>query len=256
MISVVPITSWPVPADARAAIMFGGSFDPPHRAHAALPSVVRSAWAAMSGIAEESIWLVYVPAARSPHKAVGPTASDADRMAMLRLALADERVARATIWTDELDRASAMPESYSVTTAERAHRSAAAAGQSITLRWLIGADQAVAFHRWREPRRLITLAEPLVMLRGGASGGAGGEVTELVRSLAAAGAWSPAELEAWRTRLIITPTRTESATAVREALSFGDDSAAAKMLTPGVARYIAERGLYRPSPPAAPPTPQ
>lgn len=80
-----------------AVLLMGGTFDPPHVAH------VAQARSALRRAMAPGAWLVLVPAARSPLKRGGPGARDRDRVAMLRAAFAG--VGRATVWTDELDRA-------------------------------------------------------------------------------------------------------------------------------------------------------
>ena len=60
--------------------LYGGAFDPVHRAHLALAE-----HALASGRVEE---VVFIPAAQSPLKLHGPIASDAQRLAMLKLAVA------------------------------------------------------------------------------------------------------------------------------------------------------------------------
>jgi nicotinate-nucleotide adenylyltransferase len=87
------ITPLPVPKGAAAVLLCGGVFDPPHKAHVEIPRRVRDE------LFGRGAWLVYVPAAKSPHKLDGPVASDEERVEMLRLATA--RVARCAIWTDE-----------------------------------------------------------------------------------------------------------------------------------------------------------
>jgi len=54
------VGTFPVPEGAREVVVFGGSFDPPTRAHTALPIASRDAMGADH--------LVYIPAARSPFK--------------------------------------------------------------------------------------------------------------------------------------------------------------------------------------------
>ncbi len=113
-----PITPVPLPQGVRQILLFGGTFDPPHAAHARLPFMVREQ---MLG---PDAWLLYVPAARNPLKAHGPEASDADRLQMLRLLIADQaagvQAARVAIWTDELDRSRQAPgPTYTIDTVER-----------------------------------------------------------------------------------------------------------------------------------------
>lgn len=217
----------PIPAGVRSVLIVGGTFDPPHTAHVALP---REA-ARLLGVD----WTLYVPAARSPHKAEGPAASDADRLEMLRLALAGE--ARVSIATLELERGDAA--SYTVDTLRALRREAPGVER---WRLCIGADQAAAFHRWREPREVIALAEPAVLLR---------EPYESADALLAALApqWPAAELAAWRGRILpIAPLRA-AATEARALLAkagrtAGEEAALAAALPAGVLAYVRGRGLY------------
>src|SRR3954463_12353114 len=87
-----PISPPPVPRSVKKVLLFGGTFDPPHGAHARLPPRVRDRWLG------EDAWLLYVPAARNPLKAWGPEAPEHDRLEMLRLLLAAEPDARSSIW--------------------------------------------------------------------------------------------------------------------------------------------------------------
>jgi len=223
-----------VPIDT--IILFGGSFDPPTSAHAALASDVAKHFSQ----SPSRTLVLYVPAARSPHKHDSPRATDAQRLAMLR-AMADP----SSVWTDELDRTPGP--SYSIDTARRARRWLDQnAGANTTLRLLIGADQAAAFHRWREPRELIAIAEPLVMLREG-DGGGSGTSDLLTVALRATGFWTEPELAAWRSRIVPISLREGSATRVRELIAGrgADVPELDELLHPLVRRYIADHGLYR-----------
>lgn len=229
---------------ALRVLVFGGTFDPPHRAHVELPEAAR---AALNFGA-----VLYVPAARSPHKSSGPRASDADRVDMLRAALAD-RGDVASISTFEIDAARAATStaaraaapSYTIDTL----RALARAHPKATLRLLIGADQAAAFHRWREPKEIIALAEPVVMLRAPAE-----HADALLASMAPH--WPAAELERWRARIVAVPLVHADATSLRAALARrahtpgAHDSIIRDVLHPDVLRLIDERGLYGDAPSA------
>ncbi|MCW5776185.1 MAG: hypothetical protein KIS87_07100 [Phycisphaeraceae bacterium] len=65
------VTPMPVPADAPGVLLFGGTFDPPHRGH------TEPAAAARDAMMPPGSWLVFVPAARSPHKSAAPATSRA-----------------------------------------------------------------------------------------------------------------------------------------------------------------------------------
>lgn len=249
-------TPLPVPAGPQAPafiVVFGGTFDPPHRAHAELPSRVRDELERRAGVPGRA-WLVYVPAARSPHKPGGPAAPDADRVEMLRLALADAAVPRAAVWTDEIDRAASAraagedpAPSYTVETLGRARAWLDAQRlDAVPLRLLTGADQALGFHRWRQPRDVLRLARPAVMVREDAStSGAGADADTLVDALAATGFWDARDLAMWRDAVVPVGRVDASATRVRRALALGLGRDAAALLTPSVAAFIAARALYR-----------
>ncbi len=213
------ITPWPAPPDAPT-LLFGGSFDPPHLGHVDLAVAARDA------ALGDRAWVVWVPAARSPHKdSVGASAED--RLAMLRLAT--EGVERGAIWTDELDRAGGGAPSYWVDTLERA---LAVRGQGGSLRFLIGADQAGAFHRWRDARRILELAEPVVIPRDGV-----GDAGALVALLRETGAWDEGEIERWGGWFVRTDMLEVSSTRAR--------AGEMRALNPRVRAHIEARGLYR-----------
>lgn len=211
-----------LPATVGTVLVFGGAFDPPHFGH------VEPALAARDAIGAG--WILYVPAARSPMKDSGPTASGRDRIEMLRRALAGR--ARWSVTDVEIERGGV---SYTLDTL-RSLRAALPVGAGMRL--LIGADQAASFHAWREPGMVMELAEPVVMLR---------EPDESAAALLERMAqhWSAAELERWRGRIVPTPMRRVSSTAVRAALAAGDDAAAARLIPAEALSYIRERGLYR-----------
>lgn len=217
-----PITPLAVPSEARTLIVFGGTFDPPHLGHVK-PAVEARI---LAGLHEA--WLVYVPAARSPHKSSGPVFSDTQRVELLRLAI--DGLDRAAVWTDELDRAknhSSGQATYTIDTLRRLKT----VRPDATLRLLIGADQALALHRWRNPKDVVALAPPLIMLRGDT----GASAEQLARALRDIDAWSPAEHAVLAASITPVTPVTASATAIRAALAGGgltEDTR--RMLAPGV----------------------
>ncbi|MFI4897302.1 MAG: nicotinate-nicotinamide nucleotide adenylyltransferase [Phycisphaerales bacterium JB059] len=210
------------------SLLVGGSFDPVHEAHVRLSDEARRL--ALEGRGE----IVFVPASRSPHKALGPRASDRERVEMLGLgALAIDGW---SIWRAELDRSALGEPSYWIDTLRQARE--AGAGE---LRFLIGADQAVAFHRWREARAILELAHPVVAPRAEI-----GDAETLAGAVGGTGAWSDAEVEAWRGWFVPTSVCDVSATAIRAALADpARREGPIEGLDPRVHRYILERGLYR-----------
>lgn len=209
----------------------GGTFDPVHLAHITLPSAARAA----SGMGDAC--LLFVPAARSPFKADRPRTGDEHRVSMLRLAIRD--VPHAAVWTDEIDRAARTnAPSYTIDSLERLR---AATQSAAEIRLLIGADQAASFHKWREPRTIIRLAPPLVMLRGS-------DADSLATMLRAAGFWTQPELEQWAASVVPTPLSPISSTRIRELLASSDPVNEAELvagLDPAVLGYIRAHRLYR-----------
>lgn len=229
MSTAAPISPFASPRDVTGLLLVGGSFDPPTLAH------IKVAEHAMAGTFGPCGWLVFVPAARSPFKPQPPEA-DAHRVAMLRLAAA--RLDRAAIWTDEIDRAKPDEPSYWIDTLRRAR----SLHPSATIRFLLGADQAVAFHRWRETHAILAIAEPVVVLRQPWT-----DRQRLIDHLGTLGVWSPQEMQLWRNAVLPGPLVEGSATSVRAALAADppDDDTIAKLLDPAVAEYIRQHALYQ-----------
>ncbi len=208
---MIPATDPAIPESVRSVLIVGGTFDPPHRGHIEPP------FFAQHRLALD--WVLFVPAARSPHKE-SPAASDEDRCAMLRLALAGR--SGWSISRLELERGGA---SYTVDTLEIIRE---AVGPEVTLRLFLGADQALRLSTWKDPRRIAELARPLVYPRP----------PETVGDLRARGIASE-----WLDVGDEVPLCNFSATAIRTTLESGADVVPG--LSPAVLEYIRTQGLYR-----------
>ena len=203
-------------AGFKNILLFGGSFDPPHEAHIALPQQ------AANSIGADLI--AYIPAGRAPHKLDREQTDPQHRLAMLRLALDDHVSAIPTaVLTDEIERGPDEP-SFTVDTLEALTRRI---DPVTTLRLLIGADQLRIFDSWREPQRIIELAEPVVMVRPPDTHEA------LLASVPGA------ERDVWRRRLVDVEQMNVSSTDIRE----NPESSA--MVCDAVSEYIREHGLYQ-----------
>ena len=189
------------------ALVFGGSFDPPHKGHAALLS------AAARAIDPDRI--LVVPAWRNPLKERRPV-SAADRLAMTRLGVLDALPGqwrrRAVIRSDELRRGRPV---YTVETLAKLARELPRA----ELHFVVGWDSACQFPRWKQPEQLKKLARWWTARRPGASG----------------------EPPAFFARLK-EPMPEASSTEVRSRLTLGED--ASGLLVPAVRAFIERRGLY------------
>ncbi|MEM7623118.1 MAG: nicotinate-nucleotide adenylyltransferase [Planctomycetota bacterium] len=130
--------------------IFGGSFDPVHNGH------LRLAECCAEQADLEAVW--FVPAAVQPHKPTGPVASDVDRVAMLRLALAEHP--KLGLSLIEIDRGGV---SYTIETL----RELRLAHPEAELFFLMGADTLADLPLWREPEEVLRLMTPLVVQRPG-----------------------------------------------------------------------------------------
>ena len=128
--------------------VFGGTFDPVHVGHLSIAN------AALEAIPLDRV--IFVIARRSPLKERGPVAAEADRLAMLELAVADEP--RFSVSRIELERSAP---SYTVDTLE------ALAGPD-DLFLILGGDAIAELPRWRDPGRIAELATVVVAERPGA----------------------------------------------------------------------------------------
>lgn len=235
-----PITPLSIPKDVRTLMVFGGSFDPPHFYHTIGPLSV------MARLFGQEAWLLYVPAATSPLKKAGPRVSDAHRLAMLKRAL--DVPGRRSIWTDELDRAAWLRArgetpraSYTIDTLRRLR---ATIPRKVTLRLLIGSDQAADFHRWKDAREIIEIAEPVVMVREPI-------VTACSLWSALGDAWTREEKVAWCRRIAPNFPHDAASTDLRDAIpgapgraEHWDRRKRLGGIITSVAQYIIDHNLY------------
>ena len=205
-------------------LVFGGSFDPPHRAHVELPRLVADQL--------DCDVTLYIPAKISPHKLDAPPTAAEHRLRMLELALAAcERTAISTI---ELQRDGP---SYTADTLVQLNQRYPDTTQ---LFLLIGADHALGFHRWHAWQRILEHAEPAVMLRPPWDRAAFESALDAT--------YDDDEAAAWRRRIVDTPSIDISATELRDRLRLGRD--VGDWLHPDVQDYIRRHDLYRDPPPA------
>jgi nicotinate-nucleotide adenylyltransferase len=190
--------------------MFGGAFDPPHRAHVAL---------ARAAIAQLRLQrLVVFPTGNAWHKDRTLTAAK-HRLAMARLAFAS--VAGAEVDDRELRRTGPT---YSIDTL----RELQAEHPGAQLHLLMGEDQAGGFSRWHAWQEVARLAVLCVAGRGT------GEGVAALRALPGV-----------RVELLQLPQMPESATEIRARLTAGQDIT--DLVEPAVASYIETHHLYQPT---------
>lgn len=131
--------------------LFGGTFDPIHLGHL---EVVRAAFAEY-----QLQKVIFIPAFQSPFKYQSPEASAQDRLAMTRLALEGfSHPYEVSDWEIKQGRLC-----YTVEVLEW-FRSLYPEAQ---LFWLMGADGYDGFSKWKNPERILELADLLVAPRVG-----------------------------------------------------------------------------------------
>ena len=115
--------------------MLGGTFDPVHIGH------LIGAEAAADQLGLDRV--LFVPAARPPHKSTVPISAAGHRVAMLRLALKGSE--RFDIHLDEIERGGAN--SYTIDTIRR-YRDVMKASDELF--FILGADNLAEFTTWKD----------------------------------------------------------------------------------------------------------
>jgi nicotinate-nucleotide adenylyltransferase len=170
--------------------------------------------------------VVLMPADVPPHKLGGEEPGAAHRLSMCRLAVAEAHGISACGL--ELERGGA---SYTVDTLEAIH----AKEPQAHLTFIAGADTARTLGSWREPQRVLELAELAVATRTGSGR------REVLDALGAVTALEP-DRQA-RVRFLSMPAIEVSSSMVRERVARGEPID--ELVGPSVASYIAEHRLYR-----------
>jgi nicotinate-nucleotide adenylyltransferase len=192
--------------------VLGSAFNPPHLGHLAL--------------AQEALWqlglseVLLVPTGEAPHRRIVDDPGRELRLAMTRLAAADDQ--RFAVSSLEVDREGP---SYTYETLELL----AEERPDTELVFVMGADAAVGLESWRRPERVVELARLAVARRAGISDA---DVGAVMRSLDAGG----------RATMLEMPQFGVSSSAVRERAAAGRPL---RYLVPeAVARFIEEKGIY------------
>jgi len=199
--------------------LFGGTFDPPHHGH------LLAASDAFEALKLDR--LVWIPASQQPLKVGAMCATAADRLAMVRLAVGDDP--RFEVDSIEIERAGL---SYTVDTVEAF--SGRYPGDDLVV--LLGADVLSTFAKWREPRRIASMAR-LAILHRAVNGGAveKAAVAGAVRAITGDDLPAPVVLDTRRVDL--------SSTEIRERVRQGRSLHG--YVPDAVARYVREHALYR-----------
>lgn len=193
--------------------MLGSAFNPPHLGHLAL--------------AQEALWqldldeVVLVPTGQAPHKRIAEEPGREARMEMTRLAAEEDP--RFSVSALEVEREGP---SYTYETLEALAEDRA----DTQLVFVMGADAAVGLESWRNPERVVELANLAVARRAGVSEA---DVGAAMRSLGCEE----------RATMLEMPQFGVSSSAVRERAKEGRPL---RFLVPDpVASFIEKEGIYR-----------
>jgi nicotinate-nucleotide adenylyltransferase len=140
----------PAPALPRPVGLLGGTFNPVHEGHL---SIAREALRLFDLAA---VW--FIPCAIPPHKPADGLAPNADRLAMLRLAIAGEPR------FDALDIEFHRPgKSYTLDTV----RALQSLHPGVEFVFILGADTLPELHTWHQPLELLPLIRIVTLARPG-----------------------------------------------------------------------------------------
>ena len=207
-----------------------GTFDPVHLGHIAV------AQAALDSLALDEI--LFIPSFKPPHKQQLSITPFADRLAMLKLALADEPLFS---WSDMEGERQEL--SYTIDTLkELRHR----LGEDSSLYFLMGFDAFVEMATWKSYLEIPAYADLVVINRPQASQASMAAAVEDVFGMQTA--VSQVHQDVWQlaggghVHELIMDEVPLSSTAIREVLAKGTDASA--MLHPQVADYVRSHKLY------------
>jgi nicotinate-nucleotide adenylyltransferase len=131
--------------------LYGGTFDPVHIGHVAVAQALSKLFALDE--------VLFIPAARAPHKRISPVTPTLHRYAMLALATQNESHLRVS--TVELD---APEKPYTFETLARMRE---ILGSEAQLFFVMGADSWMEITTWREWERVLALSNHIVVVRPG-----------------------------------------------------------------------------------------
>jgi len=220
-------------AQPKRIAIYGGTFDPVHSGHLEIARRVTQFF----GIDE----FLFVPAMVAPHKLDREVLPALHRYAMLALATRTE--ARLCISTFELDRPGRR---YTVDTLFHFR---SRFGESADLFFVMGADSWGEITTWREWRRLLTLANLIVVTRPGYDISAASATAEMAANIVDlrgvtefTGAGEPGSQRVFLSDAVMIDV---SATDIRRAVSESDNEKLTRLVPHEVAEYIRKYRLYR-----------
>lgn len=213
---------WVPAADRRVGVL-GGTFDPVHYGHLVIAEQVREAL--------ELDRVLFVPAARPPHKLAGVLSPATDRAAMVELAIAGNPCF--SMCRIELQR---RGRSYTSDTMRALADEAALAGIGREFYFILSSEAFAALRTWHDPAGLLSVCRLAVVPRPGAPLLDDDWLEERL----------PPGAGLDRVACVQTVPLAQSSSDVRERAAAG--RSIRYLVPPGVESYIREHGLYRASP--------
>lgn len=220
----------------RRIALYGGTFDPVHIGHVAVAQALSKLFALDE--------VLFIPAARAPHKRISPVTPALHRYAMLALATQNESHLRVS--TVELD---APEKPYTFETLARMRE---ILGSEAQLFFVMGADSWMEITTWREWERVLALSNHIVVVRPGYELSAEHvqpAIRERIVDLRGADKEFPTlEIDGNDDAKIYVTDAVKmdvSATMIRRAVREGSDADWLGLVAPPVAAYIRKYGLYR-----------
>ncbi len=205
----------------RKIVLFGGTFDPIHLGHTTVAAAAAEFLCANK--------VIFIPAKHSPLKSFLPSASDIDRLEMIKLAIVGHEIFEAN--DCELKR---LAPSY---TLETVRQFQAEYGSESSIYWLVGADSIDELVHWHDIVELIDECNLAVMYRAGFDKPDFTGYEKL---------WGRRRIEKLQRNIVPTPLVDISSTEARDRLAAGQD--VAQMLYPAVVSYINKHNLYKTNP--------
>ncbi len=199
-------------------VLYGGTFDPVHYGHL----ITARAVAEQCGYDK----VVLLPAASPPHK-VQASADGADRLDMLRLAVADDPMFDVSAM--ELRRTG---KSYTFDTLDALHKSRGGG----EIHWIVGADMLADLPNWHRANEVVDLATIIVALRPPWHE----RIEQILGDLSAR--MGPERAEKLARGVVATPLIDISSTDIRRRVASG--LPIRYLVCDAVADFIREKGLY------------
>ncbi len=202
---------------ADSIALFGGTFNPIHNGHL----IIARSIAELLGLSR----VVLIPSANPPHRNDDDLADAADRLEMVRLAIAGEPDFEASDF--EIRRSGP---SYTILTVE-GHRESL--GPDLPIHWIIGGDTLCELHTWYRVSELVDMCRIVTAARPGFESP---DLSPLATALSAP------QIQRLRDGILPTPRIDISATDIRRRVRA---ARSIRYLVPdAVRKYIADRGLY------------